>query len=305
MFKNVPMDLYNKAIQEFNEFEERYHLVRILFFYKNKTSKTHPFGYYICGGGCHSAIGSFGIGHSKHTPLFIVTAGLGRKWKNTETIGAKGYVPWLVNQSPWADLHMVKDVDYILKTGYHLDCDFPHNYFQSGCITSRHSWEVIHDRLKDWDTYVNSFGFDPTLALLFRYNSFLDIDGNVIPNNWGGHTAFSPTEKLSYYKNIFNKRMIHPKELYSVTKTYDDVDRLWLDKNETLYSKKPGGLFQKAYEIFLELSKEKVTVDKTQLKVVNPFLEAIGKMNVGREQQIIPAKFMPEIGKRLLTEMRN
>lgn len=301
MFYGVPDNIYRDGVNALLNNGRKNNAQFVMFTEKKGKYNYHDMGTDVC----HRPLVNFKGSYPSETPLFIVTKGCGDKWENFQKKISKRYGPWLVNESPWADPHLVKDMDIIKKSGFHISCDFPSNYFMSTCIVTRHSWEFSDGGIRDWTLYVEEFGIHPTTALIMRYHSFVTVTGDISNNRWGMHNAFSENEPREYYQNLFNKNLVNPSPNYRITKSYAHVDHLWTKAEIRCRAWDTNSIFDLMWKIYKDLSKGEDTskIDTSEFEKVNPFYDIIREIEAKERRaansKIIPKKYMPEIGRRI------
>lgn len=151
------------------------------------------------------------------------------------------FIDWLVNRSPWAHLHIDKDVDSILKHGYVVDADHSSSLITSGFIASRFVTESytsdneVKSRCKVFEELLN-MGCSENEAFFFSHMYTSDgPKAEVYPitfARWSsGHsTFFANNYQEDYVRNFLrgtpqflaNNKLSTPKgyENYTINKVW-------------------------------------------------------------------------------------
>jgi hypothetical protein len=180
------------------------------------------------------------------------------------------FILWLVNQSPWQEIFVEKDLETIKEKGYLLATkDIPTNFLMQAIILSRHTWEFPY-KLDKFDKFVES-GCHPTVALLFLYH-MRHSNGSFVQTYWGQHNAFGVNLILQYYKNIMGASTPEVRTengCSCVCSKYTPVDQFWGDMDYT----EQDSLFQIIQNTLSKVRSPNTTtkITKQQLEI-NPFL---------------------------------
>jgi hypothetical protein len=151
------------------------------------------------------------------------------------------FIDWLVNRSPWAHLHLDKDVDSILKYGYVVDADHSSAFITSGFIASRFVTESytskneVEDRCKVWAELLD-MGCSENEAFFFAHMYTSDgVKGSVYPitfARWSsGHSTFFANNYQENYVRAFlqGTPVNLGKAVLSVPKGYENytLNKVW------------------------------------------------------------------------------
>lgn len=123
------------------------------------------------------------------------------------------FIDWLVNRSPWAHLHLDKDVDSILKYGYVVDADHSSALITSGFIASRFVTESytskgeVESRCKVYEELLD-MGCSENEAFFFAHMYTSEGKGKeVYPVSFArwssGHSTFFAVDYQENYVRAF------------------------------------------------------------------------------------------------------
>lgn len=164
------------------------------------------------GGPCHGALQQYQLQSKLTAPVKYILS-----WViplQSTVAFANEYIRWLANESPWADVFVVKDVEDIKKFGWVVSADYPHNFVASALIATRNITEKYTDqvcaRLPIYEEILR-LGFSHAEAYIFSatYNK-VSSGKKLYPIQYArlssGHSPFELTyANEAYYRNFLNK----------------------------------------------------------------------------------------------------
>ena len=151
------------------------------------------------------------------------------------------FIDWLVNRSPWAHLHLDKDVDSILKYGYVVDADHSAAFITSGFIASRFVTESysgkgeMEQRCKVYEELLD-MGCPENEAFFFAHMYTSEGKSKeVYPitfSRWSsGHsTFFSHSYQENYVRSFLSASPVNlGKNVLSIPKGYENnsINNIW------------------------------------------------------------------------------
>lgn len=150
------------------------------------------------------------------------------------------FIDWLVKRSPYAPMHLDKDVDSILKYGYLVRADMPVNVIASGMIASRFITEsytggqTFEKRCVIWRELYD-MGIGENEAFFFAHMFSPASEKKIYPVEFSrlsaGHSTFFATNyQENYVRNFLKGTPANPsKVLLSQGRGYenDTLNSLW------------------------------------------------------------------------------
>lgn len=136
------------------------------------------------------------------------------------------YIPWLVNDSPVAEVFVEKDVDFILDNFFVLDATLPHNLVICAGIFARHLAE-FPERLRVFQQLVDN-GINGNVAFVLTYNTRANRKGVFQTSFWGNHNGMREEGNLGYHQNFCQGFMPGLGKLSLVeNRGYSKINSLW------------------------------------------------------------------------------
>lgn len=202
----------------------------------------------------------------------------------------KKFVNWMVNESPYADTFLLKDVDSIINGCWVSDPNTHYNLMVAGSIATRFITESYYlNNSRVWAELVNN-GADPTYAYVLAQG--FKTSGHktwpIRPGSGDSHTGVQFSFSSIELSRNFIKRNIQQKgyPTYNEVKKYDDLTELFSSNHAS--SKDLRKWIEKArpiknsmhisYNIFSQNKKKtNVLADVEDLmSVYNQFVKEIG-----------------------------
>jgi hypothetical protein len=194
---------------------------------------------------CHGWLSDFNIRDALPNRTKIKTHGIKYMLSavmkpHTSAQNVRLFIDWLVNRSPYASMHLDKDVDSILKYGYFVRADMPVNVITSGMIASRFvtesytGGETFEKRCAIWrELYDMGIGENEAFffAHMFSPVSVKQIYPVEFSRLSAGHSTFYATNyQENYVRNFLNGTPANPSsKLLSQGRGYenDTINSLW------------------------------------------------------------------------------
>jgi hypothetical protein len=152
------------------------------------------------------------------------------------------FVNWLINDSPYADIFVVKDPSFVFNNYYVCDANQPANLLVGGMVCGRFSWEEKNANAFPVWARIVKLGGDPTVAFafahVFRAKDYSDKIYPVMASSGEDYhnvVAFSRAsmEKVKrFVKNIRNN--LEP--LYSEALAYERIENVWEKRKNLDYN---------------------------------------------------------------------
>lgn len=217
-------DEYGKEIAQFRKFA-------------NKTAKSYAacFGWIFEGGGiehrtggCHG--GLYTAPRSQGTIKYVINS---HQLKHKELTDAehKIFINYLVNESPYKDVHLRKDPDAILEDYYLLDASAPNNLVGAAATTARGNTESFQNYFSKMFTFLRGeMGMKPNDAYVFA-NIFRGDLKKIFPMYAGagvGNVALAVEYgNREYLKNFLNATPAIKLAPYNETYSFDKTQATW------------------------------------------------------------------------------
>lgn len=197
---------------------------------------------------CHARLGTL----NGNEPLYVwnFLCKNRRGWKDTKDV-QRDFLDYVVNRSPYKDVFLIKDIDYIFKNGMLCNVDVPDNLLAGALILVRSLWEWTYIPLH-WKKLV-LLGVNEDMALLAAHT----VDGRegkyMFNENDYSHKAIHPRGMSKEYITAFLKHEPkNPRENFRETKGYSNVQLLWGNVKEDFFKQyKPKN--SKKYESWGEI----------------------------------------------------
>lgn len=181
-------------------------------------------------GPCHGFLNR-SVGYSPKAKKMYLISSLQNFHPDLDKAAIDPYMTWLVNDSPYADVFVVKDIEEIKKYNWVMRLNVPSNLLLGACIATRFLSEKYQSnhmpsRSKLWLRFIKA-GLTPSQAFLAIF-SFKETEEGVSAQIMAdGHTPINANFGWTMVENFLNKRMHCPTENYDVTFCYDKVNNLW------------------------------------------------------------------------------
>lgn len=147
------------------------------------------------------------------------------------------YLEWLINESPYANAFLSKDVDKLVEDGILVDLRQPYNYVCGAAIATRYAWEYP-ENAKVFMLLAHE-GVDKDKAFLASTSLVKNLDGTFSCFPADFHTCLSAsriTKEVAL--NFLEGNLQCGKTSYSIARTYDHIDGVWVPKNSRLNPQK-------------------------------------------------------------------
>lgn len=144
------------------------------------------------------------------------------------------YISWLINNSPYAEVFLNKDPEFILDNYYICDAAAPTNVLIGGLICTRFTWEDKNrNALPVWARIVK-LGGDPNLAFAFSHIFRKTIASRtelypIAATTGQDYHNLMTFSNAPLYKvvNFVKDNKQHIEEPFNIKREYNRVENLW------------------------------------------------------------------------------
>lgn len=191
---------------------------------------------YFIGYGCHYNLRSLG----KNTVAIV--SRICPNSSNSKDKATEIYYNWLFNDSPWADMFVIKDAKEAIKLkGVICETNYPSNYIAGGIFATRAPWQAyfsvkalasllsVNKKLNKNLAFIGSLWVGTTNVRSKKYFT-------LVSRSWSGNSAIiNQFQSLSFVKNFINGKMIKPRADFCDNPLYkkrdsNDVYHTWSSK---------------------------------------------------------------------------